>query len=130
MIRYWFTSMALAMVSQPAWAQETTKKAAGWESFVPLIIIFVVFYLLVIRPQSKRIKEHQQMVASLHRGDRVVTGGGVEGVIKKIYENEDRVDVEIAPDVTIKIVQSTISEVVTRKGEKAEPKAKADKKKK
>ncbi len=83
----------------------------GIESIIPLILIFAIMYFLLIRPQQKKMKEHQAMVAALRRGDRVITQGGIKGKVTKVKEGENEVDVEIASGVTIKVVQSTIATV-------------------
>jgi len=90
---------------------------------VPTMLIIGIMYFLMIRPQQKRLKEHRDMVASIHRGDTVVTSGGIIGKVAKVDENE--LQVEIADGVKIKVVRSTVSEV-RGKGEIAPPaKAKA-----
>ena len=76
-------------------------------SFLPLILIFVVFYFLLIRPQQKKIKEHKSMVSSLKRGDEVITSGGIVGTIEKVYE-DDKVEVSISESVSVKVIRSTI----------------------
>src|SRR6185436_16626821 len=88
---------------------------------VPTILIIGIMYFLMIRPQQKRLKEHRDMVASIRRGDTVVTSGGIIGKVAKVDENE--LQVEIADGVKIKVVRSTVSEV-RGKGEVA-PAAKA-----
>ena len=75
--------------------------------FIPLILIFVIFYFFLIRPQQKRVREHKEMVSSLKRGDEVITSGGIVGKIEKILGN-DKVDIIIAENVTVQVVQSTI----------------------
>ncbi len=80
---------------------------SGFAQFVPLILIFVIFYFFLIRPQQKKVKEHKLMVAALKRGDKVITSGGIIGTVEKILEN-DRVDLLISENVTVQIVQSTI----------------------
>tara|TARA_Y100000590_G_scaffold458490_1_gene613324 strand:+ start:61 stop:345 length:285 start_codon:yes stop_codon:yes gene_type:complete len=80
---------------------------SGFAQFIPLILIFVIFYFFLIRPQQKKIKDHKSMVASLKRGDEVVTSGGIVGKIEKILGN-DKVDIIIAENVTVQVVQSTI----------------------
>lgn len=85
--------------------------------FIPLILIFVIFYFLLIRPQQKRIKEHKAMVDSLNRGDDIVTSGGIVGKVVRVLE-DDKVEVEIAENVTVKIIKSTVSQVLS----KTEPK--------
>lgn len=85
--------------------------------FIPLILIFVIFYFLLIRPQQKRIKEHKSMVDALTRGDNVVTAGGFIGKIVRVLE-DDKAEIEIADNVTVKVVKSTITQVLS----KTEPK--------
>jgi len=85
--------------------------SSGFAQFVPLILIFVIFYFFLIRPQQKKIKEHKAMVSSLKRGDDIVTSGGLVGKIEKVYD-DDKVDVSIANNVTVKVIQSTIQSLV------------------
>ena len=80
---------------------------SGFAQFIPLILIFVIFYFFLIRPQQKKVKQHKSMVASLKRGDEVITSGGVYGKIEKVYD-EDKIDLSISENVTIQVVQSTI----------------------
>lgn len=84
---------------------------------LPLILIFVVFYFLLIRPQQKKFKEHQSMVASLRRGDKIVTSGGVVGTITKVDNEADILHVEVATDVVIQVVRGTVASVVNRTGD-------------
>ncbi len=77
-------------------------------SLLPLVLIFVVFYFLLIRPQQKRMREHQDMIKSLKRGDKIVTGGGVYGTVVKVEDSEDALLVEIAKDVRIKVARPTV----------------------
>ena len=86
----------------------------GFGSFIPLILIFGIMYFLLIRPQQKKLKEHQTMVAALRRGDQIVTQGGIKGKVTKVKDTENEVEVEIAKGVTIKVVQSTIATVVNK----------------
>ncbi|EIE52535.1 preprotein translocase subunit YajC [Salipiger aestuarii] len=81
--------------------------------FVPLILIFGIMYFLLIRPQQKKVKEHQKMVAALRRGDQIVTQGGIIGKVAKVKENNE-VDVEIAEGVKVRVVQSTITQVLSK----------------
>ena len=85
--------------------------------FVPLILIFVIFYFLLIRPQQKRIKEHKAMVESLSRGDSVVTSGGIVGKVIRIVDN-DKAEIEISENVVVQVIKSTITQVLS----KTEPK--------
>jgi preprotein translocase subunit YajC len=87
--------------------------AAGLMSFLPLILIFVVFYFLLIRPQQKKLKDHKTMLEAVRRGDRVVTGGGIIATVAKVVDDNE-VIVEIAEGVRAKIVRSTITGVVAR----------------
>tara|TARA_B100000029_G_C17398177_1_gene896030 strand:- start:728 stop:1012 length:285 start_codon:yes stop_codon:yes gene_type:complete len=84
---------------------------SGFAQFIPLILIFVIFYFFLIRPQQKKIKEHKNMVSALKRGDDVITSGGIVGKVQKVYE-DDKIDVEISGDVTVKVVKSTIQSLV------------------
>ena len=79
---------------------------SGIGQFIPLILIFVIFYFFLIRPQQKKVKEHKAMVESLKRGDRVVTSGGITGTVERLIDN-DKVEVEIAENVKVEIVKST-----------------------
>jgi len=81
--------------------------------FIPLLLIFGIMYFLLIRPQQKKMKEHQAMVNGLRRGDKVVTAGGVFGKVVKVMD-EGEVEVEIADGVKVRVVQSTISQVVSK----------------
>lgn len=93
---------------------------ANWqtiEQFLPLVLIFVVFYYLLIRPQQKKVKEHKAMVDALRRGDTVVTAGGLIGKVAKVMD-DNTVDIDIAKDVRVRVVRSTLSEVRS-KGEVA-----------
>ncbi len=109
------------MLISPAFAQ-TGGEPSGLEMFLPLILIFVVFYFLLIRPQQKKAKQHRQMVAALHRGDRVITGGGIIGTVTKIVD-EGEVLIEIAENVRVRVARPTITEVLS----KPEPAANDDK---
>ena len=80
---------------------------SGFAQFVPLILIFVIFYFFLIRPQQKKVKEHKVMVSSLKRGDVVITSGGIVGKIERVL-GDDMIDITIADNVTVQVVQSTI----------------------
>jgi preprotein translocase subunit YajC len=90
---------------------------------LPLVLIFVVFYFLLIRPQQKRMKEHRTKIDAVRRGDKVVTGGGIVGTISKVEDQE--VLVEIAENVRVRVMKATITDVLAKAepadGEKAEP---------
>lgn len=84
----------------------------GLGAFLPLILMFAIFYFLLIRPQQKKAKQHKQLLSALKKGDRVVTSGGLHGVVTGI--TEDVVTVEIAPKVRVKISRPSISGVATK----------------
>ena len=86
---------------------------SGFAQFIPLILIFVIFYFFLIRPQQKRVKEHKLMVAALKRGDEVVTSGGIIGRVERIL-GDDKVDLSISENVTIQVVQSTIQSLLIK----------------
>ena len=80
---------------------------SGFGQFIPLILIFVIFYFFLIRPQQKKVKDHKSMVATLKRGDEIVTSGGIVGKIDRVL-GDDKVDIIISENVTVQVVQSTI----------------------
>ena len=86
---------------------------SGFTQFIPLILIFVIFYFFLIRPQQKRAKDHKAMVAALKRGDEVVTSGGIVGRVERIL-GEDKLDLLISENVTVEVVQSTIQSVLNK----------------
>lgn len=88
--------------------------AGGFASFIPLILIFVVFYFLLIRPQQKQAKQHQQFLADLKKGTRVMTKGGIHGVITDLSDNV--VTLEIAKDLTIKIARDAVAGAINKDG--------------
>ena len=83
--------------------------------FLPLVLIFVVFYFLLIRPQQRKAKDHKTMLDALRRGDRVVTGGGIIGTVARV-ENPEEVTVDIADGVRVRVLRSTISSVLAKTG--------------
>ncbi len=84
---------------------------SGFAQFIPLILIFVIFYFFLIRPQQKKIKEHKNMVTSLKRGDQVVTSGGIVGQIEKVHD-DDKIDLVISNNVTVKVIKSTVQSLL------------------
>ena len=85
----------------------------GIASLVPLILIFAIMYFLLIRPQQKKLKEHQEMVKALRRGDQVVTQGGMIGKVTKV-KDDNELEVEIASGVVVRVVRSTITQVLSK----------------
>ncbi len=101
------------MLATPAYAQAAGGGAAAFGSFIPLILIFAIMYFLLIRPQQKKVKDHQKMVAAVRRGDQVVTQGGLIGKIAKV-KDDNEVEVEIATGVKVRVVKSTIAQVLSK----------------
>lgn len=102
------------MLVTPAYAQAAggASGAAGLASFLPLILIFVIMYFLILRPQQKRMKEHRNMVQALKRGDQVVTQGGLIGKVTDV--KDDEIAVEIAQGVKVRVVRATVAQVVSK----------------
>ena len=86
---------------------------SGFAQFIPLILIFVIFYFFLIRPQQKKVKDHKLMVAALKRGDEVITSGGIVGKIERVL-GDDKVDISISENVTVQVVQSTIQSLLNK----------------
>ena len=97
-----------------AWAQDAGAAApgGGWMQLLPLVLIFVVFYFLLIRPQTKRAKEHKEMVSKLQSGDEVVTNGGLLGRITEVGDNF--VSLEVADGVTIKVQRLQVTQLMPK----------------
>lgn len=120
------------MFVSPAYAQTPGGGGAfDMITMLPLVLIFVVFYFLIIRPQQKRQREHRAMIESVKRGDRVVTSGGLVGVVARVDDAQE-VTVQIADNVRVKVRRAMIAEIVTKgaapadkpeKAEKAKPEA-------
>ena len=105
----------------PAYAQDATGFVAGVIQFLPLILIFAVFYFLLIRPQQQKQKELRNMLVALKRGDKVVTGGGIIGTVQRVPMVQDKdgkqipsteIEVEIAPNLRVTVLRETIASVV------------------
>lgn len=101
------------MFITPAYAQGAGGGSDALVSFLPIILIFVVFYFLLIRPQMRQRKDHQHMLGQLRRGDRVVTGGGIIGTITRATAGAE-VTVEIAEGVKVAVARHTITSVLTK----------------
>jgi preprotein translocase subunit YajC len=103
------------MFATPAYAQAAAGGAgSGLFSLVPILLIFVIMYLLMIRPQQKKLKQHKAMVEALRRGDQVVTSGGLIGKVVKVDDTKNEVEVELAPNVKVRVVRNTISHVMSK----------------
>jgi len=97
---------------QNAWAQEAPPAGGGFMSLLPLILIFVVFYFFLIRPQMKQAREHKQMVEALAKGDEVVTSGGILGKITKT--GDSFIHVEIAPNIEVKVQKHSVTAILPK----------------
>lgn len=100
------------MLISPAYAQDVAGMLGPAAQFLPLVLIFAVFYFLLIRPQQQRQKEMKAALAALKRGDRIITGGGIVGVVQKVKEGSNEIEVEIAPTVRVTVVRETINTVL------------------
>jgi preprotein translocase subunit YajC len=104
------------MLITPAYAQAAGGGFLGnlgsIGQFLPLILIFGVFYFLLIRPQQTRQKEAKAMLAAIKRGDRVVTGGGILGTVQKIKDGSNEVEVELGPNMRVTVLRETITQVI------------------
>ncbi len=100
------------MLISPAYAQAP---GGGFDmiSLLPLVLIFVVFYFLLIRPQQKKAKSHREMIGAIRRGDSVLTGGGIIGKVTKVLD-DDRIQVEISDGVKVQVAKGTVAEVIRR----------------
>jgi preprotein translocase subunit YajC len=85
----------------------------AFAQFIPLILIFAIMYLLLIRPQQKKLKEHQAMVAALRRGDQIITQGGIIGKVSKV-KDDNEIEVELAENVKVRVVKSTVAQVISK----------------
>jgi preprotein translocase subunit YajC len=105
------------MLISSAYAQAAGAAPGGLDSqimsFAPLVLIFVVFYFLLIRPQQKRMKQHKEMLGSIRRGDRVVTNGGIIGTVNKVVNNDELI-LEIADGVRVRAMRSMVANVVAK----------------
>ena len=101
------------MFITPAYAQAANADFFGTAtSFLPLVLIFAVFYFLLIRPQQTKQKELRRQIAAIKRGDRVVTAGGILGTVQRVREGAKEVEVEIAPNVRVQVMRDTITGIV------------------
>jgi preprotein translocase subunit YajC len=100
-----------------AFAQETAPAGVAPDAmlqFLPIVLIFVVFYFLLIRPQQKKMREHREMLSAIRRGDRVVTGGGIIGTVIKVIEESEELQVEIAEGVRVRVQRPAVSAVLAK----------------
>jgi preprotein translocase subunit YajC len=100
------------MLISPAYAQDVAGLAGPVLQFLPLILIFGVFYFLLIRPQQSRARELKASLAAIRRGDRVVTAGGILATVQRVKEGSNEIEVEIAPNVRVLVIRETITSVL------------------
>tara|TARA_Y100000992_G_C20825877_1_gene287067 strand:- start:223 stop:501 length:279 start_codon:yes stop_codon:yes gene_type:complete len=81
--------------------------SSNFAQFIPLILIFVIFYFFLIRPQQKKVREHKTMTQNLKRGDEVITSGGIIGIVDRVFE-DDRVEINISDGVKVQVIKNTI----------------------
>jgi preprotein translocase subunit YajC len=98
------------MLISPAYAQGLGAENPLTSFLVPMILVFVIFYFLMLRPQQKRVKQHQEMIKNLRRGDTVITSGGLIGKVTKVVDDE-QIEVEIADDIRVRQVRSMVADV-------------------
>ena len=98
------------MLISPAYAQGTGGGSDFLIQLVPILLMFVIFYLLLLRPQQQKLKAHRELVANLRRGDTVVTSGGIIGKVTKVRDDNE-IEVEIADNTRVRVVKATVSEV-------------------
>jgi preprotein translocase subunit YajC len=101
------------MFVSPAFAQAGDNGGSGFEALLPLVLIFVVFYFLLIRPQQKKQKQHKVMLGAIRRGDRVVTGGGIVGTVTKVIDDRE-LAVEITDGVKVRVQRALIASVISK----------------
>jgi len=101
------------MFISEAWAQGTGGGSDFLVQLFPLVLIFIVFYFLLIRPQQSKLKQQREMLAGVKRGDRVVTGGGIIGLVTKVI-GDNELQIELAEGVRVRIIKGTITDIITR----------------
>jgi preprotein translocase subunit YajC len=109
--------MSNLILTTAAAAAQPSGTGAFFVQIFPLLLIFVIFYMLMIRPQQKRMKEHQQAINAVKKGDEVVTGGGIRGKVTKV--TDDEAEVEIAQGIRVRVVKGTLSQVLTKNAKPA-----------
>ncbi|WP_341787691.1 preprotein translocase subunit YajC [Rickettsia endosymbiont of Cantharis rufa] len=93
---------------------ETSSLQSGLTSLIPMVLIFAVFYFLLLRPQEKRRKEREKLVGEVKKGEEVLTNSGIYGIVTKVNENDNNIEIEIAKDVRIKALKSAIVDITSR----------------
>ncbi|WP_017442388.1 preprotein translocase subunit YajC [Rickettsia gravesii] len=93
---------------------ETNSLQSGLTSLIPMVLIFAVFYFLLLRPQETRRKEREKLVSEVKKGEEVLTNSGIYGIVTKVSENDNNIEIEIAKDVRIKALKSAIIDITSR----------------
>jgi len=104
----------------PAYAADGSGLSQGAGMIVPLVLIFVIMYFLIIRPQRRQLAQHKAMVNAVRRGDTVITAGGLVGKVNKVFDDNGEIEVELADNVRVRVIRSTLSAVRSRTEAKAE----------
>jgi preprotein translocase subunit YajC len=102
------------MLITPAYAQSASSSTEALVNIIPIVLMFVIFYFLLIRPQQQRAKVHRETVAGIRRGDTVVLASGIIGKVTKAKDGETEIDVEIAKETVVRVIRGTIAEVRTK----------------
>ena len=104
------------MLISPAYAQAAAPAAGGdmFMSLMPLILVFVIFYFLLFRPQQTKMKQHREMLENLKKGDQIVTAGGIVGKIVRIEQGDNTLSVEVAPNVQVKVIRQTVADLLNK----------------
>ena len=90
---------------------------SNFAQFIPLILIFVIFYFFLIRPQQKKVREHKTMTQNLKRGDEVITSGGIIGIVERVFE-DDKIEVLVSENVKVQVIKSTITSLLKKEEKK------------
>ena len=99
------------MLITPALAQSGGLSGGGLGGLMPIVLVMVIFYFLLIRPQQKRAKQHKEMLAAVAKGDKIITNGGIECKVTKVVDDSETIEVEIAKDVKVNVVRTMIADV-------------------
>ena len=99
------------MLITPALAQSGGLSGGGLGGLMPIVLVMVIFYFLLIRPQQKRAKQHKEMLSAIRRGDKIVTSGGLMGTVVKVLDDSDIVEVEIAKGIKVSVVRAMIADI-------------------
>lgn len=88
--------------------------SSGWTTLIPMVLVFAVIYFLLIRPQEKRRRQQEDLIQGVKKGEEIVTNGGIFGIVSKINDSNDTVELEVAKDIYIKILKNSIMNITSR----------------